>query len=300
MGKKVLFSEGHGEVVRSQKTMASTFLSAIGGSLNPFVSLEKILVQFDYSLQYTGQRKLTLNYLRKYDILFVIKPTAAFTPSEIAAIEKFVQLGGSLLLIGSHALPTFSLMPKQILGALKRGIGKSHEYLNNISRKFGIFFISDRIQPGKNKYTAQNIYPIPLITHFEPHPIFQKIKSFYFEGGPIELTAEATPIAYTDPDTHPSKAIVMAASKRGDGCVFATGSPLIFIDNRIQDLSIRNSQHAQLVLNIFTWLAHKDTIKKKAVEEKISEPHAHTKTCPLCGGENPVQEHYCRICGSAI
>jgi hypothetical protein len=248
MGKKVLFSEGHGEIVRSQKTMASTFLSAIGGSLNPFVSLEKILVQFDYSLHYSGQRKLTLNYLRKYDILFVIKPIGAFTPSEITAIEKFVQLGGSLLLIGSHALPTFFLMPKQILGALKGGAGKVYEYLNNISRKFGIFFISDRIQPGKSKYIAQNIaYSTPLITRLEAHPIFRKINSFYYEGSPLELTAEATPMAYTDPDTHPSKAIVMAVAKRGDGYVFATGSPLIFIDNRIQDLSIRNPQHAQLV-----------------------------------------------------
>jgi len=44
--------------------------------------------------------KITGNTLNNYDVLLVIVPKSNFSPQEIAAIEKFVKDGGSLLVVG--------------------------------------------------------------------------------------------------------------------------------------------------------------------------------------------------------
>ncbi|HUY00677.1 MAG TPA: hypothetical protein VMV49_14045 [Candidatus Deferrimicrobium sp.] len=298
MGKRILFSEGHGEIVRFQKSITSNILSSIGGIRSPFETLEQILMKFNYSLHYSGEKKISIDYLRNYDILVSVKPIKPFTPHEISALEKFVQSGGALLILGQYLTPIFTLMPNQIMPAIKGKFWKTYEHLNNITRKFGIFFIADWISPENKQHATQNIlYPVMTISHFESHSIFQKIKNFYYQGCSIELTDEAIPLAYTDKDTKPPHAIVMAISQYGEGRAFTTGSSLIFTDNRVQNLGIRNPQHAQLVLNIFTWLSHKKHSEKLSLKPKSSQ---NKKYCPYCGLENPVAESFCGGCGSSI
>ncbi|MDD1779130.1 MAG: hypothetical protein LUQ65_13265, partial [Candidatus Helarchaeota archaeon] len=282
MGKKVLFADGHGEAVRVKQSVINSLIKKVGAKLDPFETLQKYLLHFGYSIQFSENRSLSLQLLRKYDILVVYNPTSPLSPQEINAIEKFVQLEGSLLLIGQCTIPILPLMSAEgplaisnltnAVSGMMSGTSKFYEYINNISRKFGIFFISDILQGGHNSYTltrpysTQNGSPsrrryntstkngsqsfnVPLISQFEPHPIFQKIKQFYYYGCCLEVTQGASPLAYSDADTKPSKTIVMAVSQTSGGRVFATGSPLIFTQSRIADLSIRYKEHAQLALN---------------------------------------------------
>jgi hypothetical protein len=296
MGKRVLFLEGHGEIVRFKKSITTNILSSMGGIRSPFETLEQILIKFNYSLHYSGEKRISIGYLRNYDILVTIKPLKPFTPHEISALEKFVQLGGAFLILGQYLSPMFMLMPNHIMSTLKGNVWKTHEHLNNVSRKFGIFFITDWIRLGKDRAATQNnLSLIPFISHFESHPIFQKIKNFSYQGCSIELTDGALPLAYTDKDTTPPNAIVMAISHYGEGRVFATGSSLIFTENRFQNIGIRNPQHGQLVLNIFTWLAHQQSSEKPITNSPLLK-----KSCPYCGHENFANENFCSECGSSI
>lgn len=314
MGKKVLFAEGHGEAVRVKQSVINSLIKKVGAKLDPFETLQKYLVHFGYSIQFSDNRSLSLQLLRKYDILVIYNPTSSLSSQEINAIEKFVQLEGSLLLIGQCTIPILPLMSAEgpfaisnltnAVSGMMSGTSKFYEYINNISRKFGIFFISDLLQGGHNSYTltrpssTQNGSPsfkVPLISQFEPHPIFQKIKHFYYYGCCLELTQGASPLAYSDADTKPSKTIVMAISQTGGGRVFATGSPIFFTQGGVADLSSRDKEHAQLALNVFTWLAHKGSAKIAPKRAELSSIR-----CPFCQHENPPSENFCRKCGSSI
>jgi hypothetical protein len=286
----------------------------MGGNLDYFGILKNYLLRFGYSIHYSGNKKLSVQFLRNYDILVVCNPTRPLGANAIIAIEKFVQLGGSLLLIGLASLPILSLTASEIPNIITRatdtvsgiGIGASKffEYINNVSRKFGIFFISTLLKGGKNSYspTSSSIktdklsaFKVPLISHFEPNPIFRKIQNFYHYGCYLEVTKEAHPLAYSDADTIPPKTIVMAISQLNEGRVFATGSPILFSQIGIKELSIRNGQHAQLALNIFTWLAHKGQIKATDVKVMPSP-----KICPFCQYQNSSEEVFCHSCGASI
>ena len=328
MGKRVLFLEGHGEPVRLKHSVINSIIKRMGINPDPFESLTNYLLHFGYSIEFSENRRISLQFLRKYDILVIYSPTNPISSQEIDAIEKFVQLEGSLLLIGQCTIPMLPLMSANgpfafsnitdVVSGMTSGASKFYEYINNISRKFGIFFISDLLQGGNNSYTltrassTQNGSPsrrrynnltkngsqsfnIPLISHFEPHTIFQKIKRFYYYGCCLEVTQSVSPLAYSDADTKPSKAIVMAISQTSGGRVFATGSPILFTRSGVANLSIRDREHAQLALNIFTWLSHKGSAK--IAPKKAELP---SRRCPYCQHENPPSERFCRKCGSSI
>jgi len=313
MGKRVLFTEGHGEPVRIKQSVITSIIKKMGAKLDPFGSLINYLLCFGYSTEFSENRSLSLQFLRNYDILVIYNPTSPLSSQEIGAIEKYVQLEGSLLLIGQSPISILPLMPAEgpfaisnitnAVSGMTSGASKFYEYINNISRKFGIFFISDLLQGGKNSYSftkpsstrGSQSFKVPLISHFEPHAIFQKIPHFYYYGCCLEVTQGASPLAYGDADTTPSNAIVMAISHTSSGRVFATGSPIFFMQGGVEDLSIRNRQHAQLALNIFTWLSHKG--QAKVAPKKAEQP---PKRCPFCQHENPSGENLCRKCGASI
>ncbi|MHA1650347.1 MAG: Gldg family protein [Candidatus Helarchaeota archaeon] len=301
MGKNVLFSEGHGESIR-------------GRIFGPFATLHEILKKFHYRFSYSDYTRLNRQILRHYDLLVIYCPTSPFTQREISDIQSFISRGGRLLLIGNPNNPLMSVFPYRITHVITKFIGnfmhipnitgKVADCLNDISRRFGIFFVSDWIRGGQNYFSPSSKseygnpptrFRIPIISHFESHPIFKKIPHFYYQGCSLELTKEAKPLAYSDPDTRPPKAIVMATAQFGEGYVFATGSPLMFIDYYVPELGIRCPFHAQLALNIFTWL-----IRKGRYEPSYEKPSINEKVCPYCGYRNSRTQYFCEKCGNAI
>lgn len=310
MGKRVLISESHGETIRSGKSFTGSIFNPLGYISHPFRSFERILKSFHYSIDYSKDHPLNHHILRSYDIIIINNPLVKFQHFETSSIEKFISRGGALLLIGRSTIPVLSKISDHIPIPLLNSLKNVHPILNGISQKFGISFVPDWIHLQFDNWNEQISYYSDLpenqrnqlrvgnhlkISKFAYHPILRKIKFLYYQGCSLKLTQDALALAYTDNNTVPPNAIIMATANHGDGRIFATGSQLIFVDTRLKELSIQNPQHAQLVLNIFTWL-HGTLTEKAPPVTKIPDD----KICPFCHTKNKPSQPFCNNCGSSI
>ena len=86
------------------------------------------------------------------DVLFIKTPTARYEPREIEAIERFVQRGGGLLLMGEHT-----------------NLDHGGTYLNDIARRFGFLFRYDLLfgmeSAYEDLYTPSALAPHPIVQH---------------------------------------------------------------------------------------------------------------------------------------
>ncbi|HEV2969428.1 MAG TPA: DUF4350 domain-containing protein [Pirellulales bacterium] len=96
--------------------------------------------------------------LDRLDVLIVKTPTSRYEPQEIAAIVRFVERGGGLMLIGEHT-----------------DVFHTGEYLNEISRNFGFSFRYDCLFGIDSPF--DELYVRPLIAH----PIAQRMPPLDFE-----------------------------------------------------------------------------------------------------------------------
>jgi hypothetical protein len=96
--------------------------------------------------------------LDRLDVLIVKTPTSRYEPQEIAAIVRFVERGGGLMLIGEHT-----------------DVFHTGEYLNEISRNFGFTFRYDCLFGIDSPF--DELYVRPLISH----PIAQRMPPLDFE-----------------------------------------------------------------------------------------------------------------------
>jgi len=95
--------------------------------------------------------------LRNCDVLMVKVPTSRYDPDEIAAIERFVESGGGLMLFGEHT------------NVFNTGV-----HINDIARIFGFSFRYDCLFDIDTIFTQ--FYPLPLV----PHPIIQNMPALNF------------------------------------------------------------------------------------------------------------------------
>jgi hypothetical protein len=109
--------------------------------------------------------------LAELDVLIIKTPTKRYAPAEIAAIHRFVERGGGLILIGEHT-----------------DVFHTGEYLNAISRNFGFSFRYDCLfgvegTPEFVSHLAAKSLPFdeqyvrPLVAH----PIVQRMPPLDFE-----------------------------------------------------------------------------------------------------------------------
>jgi len=95
--------------------------------------------------------------VRDCDVLMVKVPTSRYDPQEVAAIGRFVEKGGGLLLIGEHT-----------------NVFNTGTHINDIARIFGFSFRYDCLFDIDTIYTQ--LYRPPLV----PHPIVQSMPPFNF------------------------------------------------------------------------------------------------------------------------
>jgi hypothetical protein len=116
---------------------------------------------YDYCSRYYEMGRLDKaiepNTLQACDVLIVKIPTARYDPNEIACIERFVESGGGLLLIGEHT-----------------DVFKSGTYLNDIAQRFGFRFRYDCVFGIDTKFNE--LYAPPMVCH----PIVQRVPSMDF------------------------------------------------------------------------------------------------------------------------
>ncbi len=91
------------------------------------------------------------------DVLIVKVPTSRYTPEEIETIERFVERGGGLMLVGEHT-----------------SVFNTGTHLNDIAKVFGFSFRYDCLFEIDTKY--EQLYQLPLV----PHPIIQNMPPLNF------------------------------------------------------------------------------------------------------------------------
>ncbi|MFX1449826.1 MAG: hypothetical protein ACFFCM_03215, partial [Promethearchaeota archaeon] len=221
---------------------------------------EEILVAFDGNLNERGKIKDSYLDLKKflesnkvkcstytnvfkqmnvahYDCLIFACPDASrMNKFEISEITRFVENGGSLLLL-SHA-------------GGDRGRGTN---LNDLSQNFGIQFINDQVFDEVHNIGLNSL---PIIDDFAKHPIFNNIKSLCYRAGcSLEVSGNAKIIADADAIAEPTNAGVCAILKLKLGRVAALGSYEMF-RNQMPG-GIEYETHRRLFLNIIDWLTAK-------------------------------------------
>jgi hypothetical protein len=100
--------------------------------------------------------------LRDCDVLIAKIPTARYEPHEVAAIERFVRRGGSILLVGEHT-----------------DVWGSGTYLNDIAENFGFTFRMDCLFNLDS--TFEEHYDPPVA----PHPLLAQM-------GPLDFAVSAS------------------------------------------------------------------------------------------------------------
>lgn len=116
---------------------------------------------YQYLSQYYEMSRLLENEkidddtLARCDVLVIKNPTTRYDADEVAAVVRFVERGGGLLLVGDHT-----------------NVDKSGTILNDISRRLGFIFRDDLLFGfGKSPYEEHYVPPKvshPIVQHVPP------------------------------------------------------------------------------------------------------------------------------------
>jgi hypothetical protein len=139
---------------------------------------------YDYCSRFYEMGRLTTpidaNALAACDVLVVKVPTARYSPQEIAHIERFVQAGGGLLLVGEHT------------NVFNVGV-----HLNDIANRFGFRFRYDCLFDIDGVF--RELYRPPLASH----PIVQHV-------GPLDFAVSCS----IDPGASPGRSAIRGIGLR--------------------------------------------------------------------------------------
>jgi len=181
---------------------------------------------------------LTLEKLEGYDVLILPDVELMFTPDEEYAIRKFVENGGSLLVLGSF-YQAFAAEP-----------------LNRILTPYGISFTNRTISKQSDLAIVQLLEETLNITQKDliEHPITNGVQNITWVTG-VALETEnrigVSSIAYLEDNT-----VIAAVNETvtNGGRIVVFGCERNFYD----DLMEGNPSHSQLERNVFEWLLEKD------------------------------------------
>ena len=116
---------------------------------------------YDYCSRFYEMDRLNetidANALTDCDVLVIKVPTARYEAAEIDEIERFVERGGGLLLVGEHT-----------------NVFNTGTYLNDVAARFGLRFRYDCLFDIDTVFTQ--LYEPPLV----PHPIVQHMPAMDF------------------------------------------------------------------------------------------------------------------------
>lgn len=139
---------------------------------------------YDYCSRFYDMSRLLApidaNTLSDCDVLIVKVPTARYDPEEIDHIERFVEDGGGLLLIGEHT-----------------NVFNTGTYLNDIAARFGFRFRYDCLFDIDTVF--DQLYRHPVV----PHPIVQHV-------GPLDFAVSCS----IDPGRSPGHAAIQSRGLR--------------------------------------------------------------------------------------
>ncbi|MDI9430582.1 MAG: DUF4350 domain-containing protein [Planctomycetota bacterium] len=211
---------------------------------------------YDYASRFYDMDRLydpiDANTLAECDVLVVKVPTARYTPEEVEHIERFVENGGGLLLIGEHT-----------------NVFNSGTYLNDIAARFDFGFRHDCLFDIDTPF--EQLYRPPLV----PHPIVQHMPPMDFAvscsidpgTGSGRAAIRATGLRSLPADYHASNYypqvedradarygafVQLWAMDHAAGRIAAFGDSTIF-----SNFSTFEPGKAELMLGMLEWLNHR-------------------------------------------
>ncbi len=188
------------------------------------------------------------------DVLVIKVPTLRYTPEEVAALERFVQKGGGLLLIGEHT-----------------NVFDTGTHINDIARRFGFRFRYDCLFDIDAVFEQR--WQPPVVAH----PIVQNLPSFDFAvscsispGASLgRAVIRSTGLRNLPADYHVSNFypqvedhaysrygafVQLWTTRRGAGRVAAFPDSTVF-----SNFSTFEPGKAELMLGLLEWLNHRNT-----------------------------------------
>jgi len=233
----ILFDETHDE--------RNTLSEERARQLNPehpewyYFGQFKERVSKEYRLYRYDAGELTDQALQGYAVLILAAPDKGLSDAEVAAIVRFVQGGGGLLVLGDAGLTA----------AINR-------LLNQLSIQFDPTLIASPV----HEWDAQSFY----VETFALHPITEGLESWHTNwGGSLQVSEPALSLSWTTPDAwkdangnsvqDPGEAAgsftLLAAAQVGQGRV------AVVSDNAFWDYLFK-SFNAPLMMNMLAWLSH--------------------------------------------
>lgn len=188
-----------------------------------------------------NETPLTPESLRGSDILVLWNPNNPLDENEITALTKFVNDGGSILLLASNEQDMMD---------------QSRDSLNIFLEPFGIRIMKNGTDDPSNR---KGCSCTPIIHNFIQHPTTEGIESILmYKPASLEIKGNAIAIAKGDNDTFSvgtepvggENVVVVAVSEKGNGKVAVMGSPYIFDNGKLGEM-----QNKEFSRTLFTWLS---------------------------------------------
>jgi len=215
---KILIDEFHSDWEDTQTPLDTNWYGVL--STYNYYSWAEWLKNY-YTVDINNDSFLTSDLLEKYDMVILKCPTSPYVNEEVIAIERFVESGGGLYLIGDHT---------NVFGM--------NTYLNQVAEKFGLSFKTDATYElgsgNPTSFTPEYVFAHPIVQHMDK---FEFLTSCTLEA---PLTAEnvivgsrilAEPGTYStenffresvsSPDSSFGMLLQVAAFKYGKGRVVA-------------------------------------------------------------------------------
>lgn len=205
--------------------------------------------------------------LQQCDVLVIKTPTSRYTPDEVAAVVRFVEGGGSLLLIGDHT-----------------NVFNMNTYLNDIARPMGFTFRNDLLFRIGSPYTQRYVRP------HVAHPILQHLPPMNFAVScSIDPGASfgrmvirntglySLPPAYHESNYHP-QAEYRPNMQYGAWCqlwstVHGQGRVLAFADSTLfSNFCTFQPGKAELLVGMLEWLNHRSVLDRRGRKLSVVVP----------------------------
>ncbi len=212
---------------------------------------------------------LDLAAIQQCDVLVIKTPTSRYDVEEVQSIVRFVEQGGSLLLIGDHT-----------------NVFNMNTYLNDISRHFGFTFRNDLLfrigDPYRQAYTPPKI----------AHPILQRVPPMHFavscsiDPGTSRGTMVVRnvglynlPPAYHESNYHP-QAEYRPNMQYGAWCqlwstTLGRGRVVAFADSTLfSNFCVFQPGKTELFMGMLQWLNHSSPLDDPLVRRRWTIPLA--------------------------
>ncbi|MDI6655804.1 MAG: hypothetical protein QME59_08000, partial [Candidatus Hydrothermarchaeota archaeon] len=217
---------------------------------NKVLTLTGLLESGGFGYNEVKDKPLSYPLLKNYDVLVLLTPASSFTDGEILDVLRFAQEGGSVLLIGESKDYVIE----------KAGNTTQYfnaDYLNALSRRFGITFNKDALSEDRDGKIAYDI----TISNFEKHALTEGVASLnLYAAATLNLSSKAVKVAsgsenmYSQVYELVSYPPVAAMSRYGYGRIVAVSDTEGYIQ-----------QENKFLLNAFNWL----NVKQELIEASI-------------------------------